>query len=65
MEGDMVRTKTKECAGFLTLVANECGEKYMPDGFEPAYDIVYNEAMDMADAYEEQEELDNQRRTTK
>jgi len=52
--GDMLVVETsKQCAGFLTLMANECGEKRMPEGFEPDYEVVYCEAYDMAGAYEE------------
>jgi len=53
-EGDeMVKTEnSKECAGFLTLQASECGEKYMPEGFKPSYDIVYGESFEMAQEYE-------------
>ena len=40
-------------AGFLTLMASECGENHMPEGFEPAYELVYSEAYDMAAAYED------------
>jgi len=42
----------KQCAGFLTLMAQECGEKHMPEGFVPSYDIVFSEAHEMAEALE-------------
>ena len=47
------RVAEKECAGFLTLRAAEYGEDRMPEGFKPSYDIVYNDAFEMEDAYEE------------
>jgi hypothetical protein len=53
-DGDMVTTsKSKECAGFVTLQINE--GMSVPEGFEPAYDIVYSDAWEMADAYAEAE----------
>lgn len=53
-EGDMVAVETsKECAGFITLQINEGADT--PEGFEPAFDIVYECAEDMANAYENQE----------
>lgn len=60
-EGDrMVVTETsKECAVFLTLMANECGEKYMPKGFQPSYDIVYGDSFEMAQEYEIANEEDD------
>lgn len=45
---------TKTCAGWLTLRANELGEKYLPKGFEPSWELCYTEAYEMADAYEEE-----------
>lgn len=47
---------TKECAGFLTLMAQECGEDQVPKGFKPSYDIVYSDVYEMADAYEMEED---------
>jgi hypothetical protein len=44
--------KTKECAGFVTLQINEGME--IPEGFEPAFDIVYTDAFDMIQAYDEE-----------
>lgn len=41
--------KSKECAGFLTLQIQEGAP--IPKGFTPAYEIVYSDAWDMADAY--------------
>lgn len=53
---DMVEVETsKQCAGFLTLMANECGENHMPKGFKPSYDVVYTDAFEMSQAYDEQE----------
>jgi len=44
---------SKQCAGFLTLRCNETGKSgYEDEGFEPAYDLVYNDIWDMADAYD-------------
>ena len=52
-EGDMYRTeKSKECAGFLTLRAQEGLD--IPEGFEPAWGICYIDAHDMYQAYEEE-----------
>lgn len=52
---NMISTeRSKECAGFLTLQANECGEDNMPKGFEPSYDICYNESFEMSQAYDEE-----------
>lgn len=57
MEGEMVSVETtKACAGFLTLMASECGEEHMPEGFKPSYELVYSEAYDMAAAYEGDDE---------
>lgn len=57
-DGDMVRTeKSKECAGFLTIMANELGEEEvtnMYEGFKPAYGVCYTDSWDMAQAYEEE-----------
>lgn len=51
----MVTENSKECAGFLTL---QCQEgKDIPDGFEPAWEIVYMDAYEMADAYENPDEF--------
>lgn len=50
----MVTESSKECAGFLTLMANECGiTHYDDDGFVPSFDICYTESSEMAAAYEE------------
>lgn len=52
--GEMYATdKSKECAGFITLQVIENGERWIPEGFEPAYDIVYADVYDMIDAYDE------------
>jgi hypothetical protein len=51
----MVTEESKECAGFLTLMANEAGRTpYDHDGFEPSYDLCYDGAYEMVEAYEEQ-----------
>jgi hypothetical protein len=57
-EGDgserLVTENTKECAGFLTLMANECGKTmYDQDGFVPDFVGCYNEAYEMVEAYAE------------
>ena len=44
--------KTKQCAGFLTLMASNLGEDRMPEGFKPSYDIVYSDSWEMSEAYE-------------
>ena len=49
----MVVETTKQCAGFLTLMANELGEERMPEGFKPSYDLVYCDSWDMSGAYED------------
>lgn len=55
MEGEMlVVENSKQCAGFLTLMAQRLGEKRMPEGFEPSYDIVYESPEEMAYAYQNQ-----------
>lgn len=44
---------SKVCAGFLTLQHNENGStSYDSDGFVPS-ELVYNDAYEMADAYEQ------------
>ena len=55
-DGDeMVETEnSKQCAGFLTLMATECGEDRLPKGFVPSYDVCYIDAWDMAQAYDEE-----------
>jgi hypothetical protein len=59
-EGDseMIATQSsKECAGFLTLMSNEAGRTMFDDeGFEPSYDVCYNEPYEMIDAYAEANE---------
>ena len=44
--------QTKECPGFLTLQINE--GKDVPEGFEPSYDIIYQDAFEMSMAYEDE-----------
>lgn len=52
-EGGMMATEdSKECAGFLTLQI-QCGME-VPEGFTPAYDLVYEDAWEMTDAYEDE-----------
>ncbi len=49
----MLRTeKSMECAGFLTLRAQD-GEE-VPKVFNPAWEIYYTDAYEMIDAYQEQ-----------
>jgi len=56
---DMMQVETsKECAGFLTLRAQMNGDE-VPEGFEPAYDLCYEDDWDMIQAYEEQWENDH------
>lgn len=50
-EDDMLVTEnSKECAGFLTLKCQEGMDA--PEGFEPAWDIVYMDVYEMMDAYD-------------
>ena len=52
-DGAMMQVETsKECAGFLTLRAQQ-GMK-TPKGFEPSWDMCYIDEFDMIQAYEEQ-----------
>lgn len=55
-EGEMLVTeKSKECAGFMTL---QCQNGMTaPEGFEPAWEIVYTDSYEMADAYENPEDF--------
>ncbi len=55
-DGEMSRTtsKSKECAGFLSMQINEGAS--CPEGFTPS-DKVYDDVWEMIDAYENQEEL--------
>lgn len=43
---------SKMCAGFLAMQITEA-EIEAPDGFTPAWDIVYNDYFDMTQAYED------------
>lgn len=52
----LITNKSKLCAGFLTLMANECGEHRVPDGFVPAWELCYTDANEMAYYYENPEE---------
>jgi len=47
--GNMAGPQSKECAGFITLQINEGAA--IPEGFTPAYDIVYSDIYEMIDAY--------------
>lgn len=51
--GEMMRVESsKECAGFLTLRARLTSDG-VPKDFKPAWDLVYEDADHMYDAYEE------------
>lgn len=52
---EMLETEnSKQCAGFLTLMANEHGSTpYDSDGFEPDFEGCYNEVYEMIDTYAE------------
>jgi hypothetical protein len=57
-DGEMLVTeRSKECAGFLTLMANECGEDRVPKDFTPSYDVCYTDSFEMAQVYENPEEF--------
>jgi hypothetical protein len=47
------RGSEKECAGMLTIRANELGEESLPEGFKPSFDLVYTDAYEMECTYEE------------
>lgn len=47
-------TKSKTCAGFLTLRCQNGDESDIPKGFEPAWQICYTDAYEMITAYEEE-----------
>lgn len=48
---EMVEVETsKICAGFLALQINDAGID-TPEGFEPAWDVVYSDGYEMLDAY--------------
>jgi hypothetical protein len=65
-EGDTYAgEESRTCAGFLTIMANECGEHRVPKGFEPSYEICYTDAFDMEQAYEEQAEIEREERNKK
>lgn len=42
----------KECAGFLTMRAKNEGS--IPKGFEPAWELIYDDPFQMEDAYQEE-----------
>lgn len=53
-EGEMMCTeKSKECAGFLTMQIQANGEQHCPEGFKPAYGLVYEDSYEMSEAYED------------
>lgn len=43
--------RTKICAGFLTMQVAASGEHI--EGFEPSFELVYEDSMHMTDVYEE------------
>ena len=48
-------TRSKTCAGFLTLKYIENGESgYEDDGFVPSLETVYSDTWDMIQAYEDE-----------
>lgn len=52
-DNDMLVTeKSLECAGFLTLRAQETNE--IPEGFEPSWELCYTDTWDMISAYDEE-----------
>jgi len=52
-EGEAVMHETtKECAGFLTLRAQD-GEE-TPEGFEPSFDLCYSDPYEMIQAHEDE-----------
>lgn len=54
-DGDemVVTEDSKECAGFLTLRAQD-DDSNLPEGFEPSWDLCYLDPHEMSDAYEEE-----------
>ena len=50
--GHVYGVKSKECAGFMTLQINEGAP--IPEGFTPAYGLVYEDSYAMIDAYNDQ-----------
>lgn len=53
--GTCVGSESQLCAGFLTMSACYNGEDSLPEGFEPAYGLCYEDPMDMISAYEDPE----------
>lgn len=52
-DGEMIATEnSKECAGFLTLMAQNGYE--VPEGFEPSYQLCYTDTWEMIEAYEQE-----------
>lgn len=51
-EDSIVVDTSKECAGFMTLQISECETK-PPEGFEPAFELVYEDTWEMIEAYEQ------------
>ena len=54
-----VGASSKECAGFLTMRANETDEG-LPDGFEPSWELCYTDVFEME--YEYEQEWNKERR---
>lgn len=46
------REAEKECAGMLTMRARE-SDRGLPEGFEPSWDMVYEDPDDMYEQYSE------------
>ena len=59
LEDMVVGERTLTCAGFLTLMAQIGEYEYIPEGFEPSYDICYIDEYDMIQAYEQEWEKRN------
>ncbi|URC15286.1 hypothetical protein GD1_162 [Paraglaciecola Antarctic GD virus 1] len=65
LEENYAGEKSKECAGFLSMQHNNNGKtSYDRDGFEPS-ELVYDDPCEMVEAYEEQEEVNNERYQTR
>jgi hypothetical protein len=52
--GTYAGPKSLMCAGMLTMRANAMGEDDLPKGFKPSFEIVYEDAFDMYQAYQEE-----------
>ena len=54
-EGDSyVGESAQLCAGFLTMKARQCQQDDLPEGFIPSWDLVYEDAQDMYEAYQKE-----------